>query len=381
MARRDVPMSIKRLVVDIDPSGLNVTQFCSEHRISTWFFWDLRRRFVSEGDAAFVPKSRAPKRVANKTPVGIEEAIVAKRKELTDAGLDAGADSIWWHLRDLEGRPSRSTIYRILRSRGFITAQPAKAPKRSGRRFNAERANESWQLDDTDWQLADETAVKILNILDDHSRLLTASTAMATCTGAATLNTMATTAAVLGWPARFQSDNAKAFQEVLAKALSPLGIASARSRPHHPQTNGKIERFHQTLKRWLAKQPRAESLAELQEQLDAFRHLYNHHRPHRALNRATPATVWTHAPKTGPSNQPLGAPSTIHHSTVINGRCRAGTNLITLGAAYNTKAALTIITGTACHVFIDGKLIRHLTLDPTHEIQALHNRPGRPRIQ
>jgi transposase InsO family protein len=374
-------MSLRRLIVEVDPKSLNVTRFCAEHGISTWFFWELRRRHRAEGDAALEPKSRAPKRVANKTPDEVEDQVVALRKELADKGLDNGAESIrfWLIDRGEPDVPSASTIWRILRDRGFITPDPSKAPKRSGRRFVAARANELWQLDDTDWALADGTEVKILNVLDDHSRLAVASQAMSSCTGAAALTVLTAAAAILGWPARFLSDNAKAFRHVLAKALGALGVASTHSRPYHPQTNGKVERFHQTLKRWLARQPRAATVDELQAQLDAFRHFYNHHRPHRGIGRRRPAQVWTDAPKTGPAERPLGVASTTHHVTVHGGTVTIGRRYtISIGAAHNGQQALTIITGLACHVFVNGALVRELTLDPTRRTQPLHPRPGRP---
>src|SRR5689334_13206617 len=129
MAREEVPMSLRRLVVEVDVDSLNVAQFCRDHAISTWFFWDLRRRYAAEGEVALEPRSRAPKRVANKTPVAIEDLVVAKRKELDDAGLDAGPATIRFHLRRVKGVPSEATIWRILSARGFIVADPSKAPK------------------------------------------------------------------------------------------------------------------------------------------------------------------------------------------------------------------------------------------------------------
>jgi hypothetical protein len=157
MAREEVPMSLRRAIVEADTRELNVTEFCRLHGVSTWFFWDLRRRYAVEGEAALTPKSRAPHHPAGRTPTNVEDAIVAKRKELDDAGLDCGPASIAFHLRDLAGVPSESTIWRILTARGLITPQPAKAPKHSGRSYTAERANECWALDDWDWALADGT--------------------------------------------------------------------------------------------------------------------------------------------------------------------------------------------------------------------------------
>jgi transposase InsO family protein len=371
-------MSLRRAIVEADPRELNVTEFCRLHDVSTWFFWDLRRRHAAEGEAALTPKSRAPHHPAGRTPADVEDAIVAKRKELDDTGLDCGPESVAFHLRDLPGVPSTSTIWRILTARGQITPQPAKAPKHTGRSYTAERANECWALDDWDWNLADGTGVKILDVLDDHSRYAVACTAMLHCTGAAAFGALAAAAPFVGWPARFWSDNAKAFTATLAAALAPLGVAASHTRPYHPQSNGKAERFHQTVQKWLAKQPRAATLNELQAQLDLFRIIYNTQRPHRSLGRRFPADVWTHAPKSGPSDRPLGQPTTVHDSTVHAGKCYAGPYAISVGAAHNGRRALTVITATTGHVFIDGHLIRQLTINPDQRAQPLHTRTGRP---
>ncbi len=375
-------MSVRRLIVEIDVRDVrdvNVVRFCAQHGISSWFFYELRRRHA-RGES-IEPRSRAPKLVANRTPVEVENAIVAMRKDLENWGFDAGPASIHWHLGEvgLHPLPSESTIWRILKARGMVVAEPAKAPKRSRVRFVARWANECWQLDDTGWELADGHEVKILNVLDDHSRLAVASSALETVTGAATLAVFAAAAAIVGWPARFLSDNAAAFRHVLATALAAIGIGAGHSRPYHPQTNGKVERFHQTQKRWLAKQPRATTLEELQAQLDLFRLIYNHHRPHRSLGRQRPADVWNAAPKTGPADRALGTPSRIY-TGIVNGGCfRLGKKWrITIGASYDDQRALAVVTGTACHVFVDGRLARELTLNPDRIDQPLHDRPGRP---
>jgi len=375
-------MSVRRLIVEVDVDGLNVSEFCRQHGVSTWFFYDLRRRWAREGEAALEPKSRAPKRVWNKTSSEVEDLVVSTRKRLKDAGLDYGPEEVAAEVAvAVTPAPSPATAYRILRARGFIVAEPRKAPKRSGRRFTVERANESWQLDDMAWELADGTELKILNVIDDHSRLLVASTAMTACTGAAALAVVADSAATLGWPQRFQSDNASSFRHVLADALRPLGVAAAHSRPNHPQTNGKVERFHQTEQKWLAAHEPVATISELQTMLDIFRHHYNHHRRHRGINRRIPAEVWAAAPKAGPADQPLRPPSAIHTTRVISGTVGIPRFAISVGAAYTGRTALTVITGLACHVFIDGRLARHLTLDPNRRVQPLHPRPGRPTVR
>ena len=371
-------MSVRRAIVEADPAGMNVTRFCELHGISTWFFWDLRRRFVCEGDAVLEPKSRAPHRVANRTPADIEDLIVIARKELDDEGLDCGPASIAFRLRDTASLPSESTIWRILGARGLIEPQPKKAPKSSQRSFTAERANEVWALDDWTWQLADVAEVQILDIIDDHSRLAVACAPMWSCTGEASLDAFTGAAQWLGWPERFWSDNAKAFTLTLAAAVAPLGVAASHTRYYSPNSNGKVERFHQTVRKWLTKQPPAHTIDELAAQLDWFRLIYNTARPHRSLGRRYPATVWEHAPKTGPSPRPVTAPTRTHQSKVNRGICYAGPYRISLGTKHNDQTALTIITGTTAHVFINGTLVRELTLDPTNQRQTLHPRPGRP---
>jgi transposase InsO family protein len=380
MAREEVPVTVRRAIIESDPSTFNVTEFCRDHGVSTWFFWDLRRRHRREGDVVLEAKPRAAHRVANKTPLEVEEAIVAERKRLTDGGLDNGAGSIASYLAGVTGLPSEATIWRILKVRGFIVDDPAKRPKRAHRSFTAERANDCWQLDDTTWWLADGAEVKILNVVDDHSRLLAASTAMTTCTGAAALAALAAAATVLGWPARLLSDNARAFRNVLADAVRHLGVGVGHSRPYHPQTCGKVERFHQTLKKWLAKQPPAVTLDELQAQLDLFRVIYNHHRPHRAIARRHPADVWAEAPKSGPADQPIGAPTRTWHATVIGGRvCCGKSYLIAVGAAYERLPATVVLTGTTCHVFAAGRHVRRLTINPNQRGQPLD--PSDPRAR
>ena len=366
-------MSIRLLIAEVDPSSMNVTEFCRTHDISTWFFWEMRRRYEAAGEAGLVPRSRAPHTVANKTSPAVEDAIVLRRKELIDAGLDAGAASIKFHLRGLAGVPSEATIWRILRARGQIVAEPAKAPKHAGRRFNAERANESWPLDDTGWELADGTGVKAFNVIDDHSRFAVACKAMLTCTGAAALDTLSDAAAVLGWPGRIQSDNAPMFRHMLANALAQLGVGAARTRPYNPRCNGKVERFHQTMKLWLRAHPRAATLEEFQVQLDAFRDIYNSHRPHRAIGRRFPADVWAAAPKSGPASRPLSSPTTVHHDVVNIGHvCAGGRYKITVGRRYENQSALIVTTNLDCHVFIEGRLARRLTLNPDRRLQPLH---------
>ena len=355
-------MSVRRLIVEIDPASINVTEFCATHGFSRWFFYDLRRRYARDGEVSLEPGSRAPHTIWNKTPDWIEDLIVETRKDLIDNGWDAGADSIRDRLHQLpqvEKVPSRSTIWRVLTDRGFITPEPDKRPRPASKRFERSRANELWQLDGTDRALADGEVVKILNLIDDASRVSPAGRVHPEETRAAAWDTFCHGIASLGLPEQVLSDNAAGFAAI-EPALAALGIEMIHSRPGHPQTCGKVERFHQTMHRWLDAQPVAETTAELQTLVDQFRDLYNTQRPHRALGRATPATRWDELPKSGPASLPLTTASTVHFSIAdAQGRITAGRQTrIALGKAHARQPAVTIINNTTAHTFISGELIR-----------------------
>jgi transposase InsO family protein len=365
-------MSVRRAIVDADVSMLNVSEFCRQHGVSTWLFYDLRRRHAAVGDVALEPLSRAPKRVANKIPVEVGDRIVLLRKQLADDGLDNGPATIRFHLQRLDGwSPSEATIWRVLKHSGFINPEPRKAPKHAYRRFVADRANECWQIDATKWDLADGRMIEIINVIDDCTRVLVASVAVSTCTTANSWDALCAGAQRWGWPERVLSDNGMAFRGPagnggLLPALAALGIGDSHSRPYHPQTCGKVERFHQTLKRHLATRDPAATLAELQADLDRFTERYNHHRPHRAIGRRYPADVWHATPRSGPASHPIGTPTTTS-TTVIgkDGRISIATRTrVGIGVAHAGRTAITVTTGLNAHVFIDGQLVRQLTINP-----------------
>jgi transposase InsO family protein len=208
---------------------------------------------------------------------------------------------------------SPASIYRHLRAAGLIEPQPQKRPKSSYIRFAAEQPNERWQADFTHWWLADCTHVEILNRLDDHARYALSVTAHRRITGPIVLTEFRKACAAHGIPVSTLTDNGMVFttrlsggkggRNQLENELRRLGVIQINSTPNHPTTCGKVERFHQTLKKWLARQPRAATIAELQAQLDVFVAEYNHGRPHRALpNRATRPPPTKHARKQPPAN-------------------------------------------------------------------------------
>jgi transposase InsO family protein len=318
----------------------------------------------------------------------IEDEIVAVRKSLAEEGLDAGPHTIQVHLlRRRRGRargavPSVATIWRVLSRRGFIAPQPQKRPKNSWRRFQADLPNECWQADTTHWQLADGTEVEILNVLDDHSRLLVASQAFATTKAADVVATFHLGAATWGYPASLLTDNGAIFTAqsrngTCAIELIGLGIDYKHSRPYHPQTCGKVERFHQTLKRWLAKQPPAATLTGLQAQLDGFCDYYNNVRPHRALARRTPAQAFNARTKATARRTGLTIPThyrvrrdRIDKTGKVTLRYRSKLIHIGIGRAHAGTRVLLLVADQHVRVITDdGELLRELTIDPTRNNQ------------
>jgi transposase InsO family protein len=271
----------------------------------------LLRRYRGSGLDALEPRSRRPLTNPRRTPDAVRVRIVELRTELTAQGLDAGPLTIAWHLgREGLMAPSTSTIRRILHAAGLVVSEPRKRPRSSWIRFEAAAPNELWQSDFTHWRLADGSEVEIISWLDDHSRYLLGCTACTRVGGDDVVATFVAAGETCGWPAATLTDNAAVYTSRFTGGrngfeylLAYLGIRQKNGNPGHPQTQGKVERFQQTLKRWLERQPAAYSLVELQAQLDRFRVYYNEQRPHRATGRITPAEAYGAAPRAYPAGR------------------------------------------------------------------------------
>jgi transposase InsO family protein len=316
------------------------------------------------------------------------KAIVELRSELDAQGHDAGAETIAYHLAQTQTEiPSVSTIWRILRREGLVVAQRQKRPHCSLIRFEAELPNEMWQADITAWQLACGEVVEILNLLDDHSRLFLGSDAYRRVKAADVVESFHRAAELHGLPASFLSDNGAVFtgsyrhgKVLLESELERLGVLFKNSRPYHPQTCGKVERLHQTIKRYLAKQPPAETLSELQGQLDAFVHYYNDIRPHRALGGRTPLQAYSARIRTRPAGASASTHFRVRQDKVDKAgkvSLRYGSRLykIGLGRAHKGRVIKLLIADQNIRVVdSQGELIRELTLDPARNYQPLTHR-------
>ncbi len=296
-------------VLQIVSKQLSVTAAAAEYGISRRHLHRLLARYREGGLEALEPRSRRPRSNRAATPDRVRERVIELRGQLTADGLDAGPVTIGWHL-ERDGLPalSTSTIRRILHAAGLITPEPKKRPRSSYVRFEMAQPNEMWQSDFIHWRLADETDVEILNWLDDHSRYLLSCTAHEPVSGDDVVAVFLGLVEEYGPPASTLTDNGSVYtsrftggRNAFEYVLPLLGVRQKNGSPGHPQTQGKTERFHQTLQRWLRARPPATCTTQLQAQLNEFREHYNQQRPHRALNRRTPSEAYRATPKALPA--------------------------------------------------------------------------------
>jgi transposase InsO family protein len=391
-------VSKARLVITaVIVEGRSQSEVSREYEVTQSWISRLVARYRVEGNAAFEPRSRRPHTSPTRLPQATVDLIIGLRESLGSKGLDNGPHTIAWHLQhhhQLE--VSVASISRHLHAAGLIIPTPAKRPKASYIRFAAELPNERWQADFTHWWLADRTHTEILCFIDDHSRYALSVTAYHRVTGPIVLADFRKACAAHGIPASTLTDNGMVFttrfsggkggRNAFENELARLSITQINSTPNHPTTCGKVERFHQTLKKWLTGQPRATTITELQTQLDIFVDIYNHHRPHRSMpHQATPATAYTARPKADPATRTdthnrvrtdtidqfgkltLRHAGRLHHIGI--GRTHAGTRILALVQDLDIR----IINAAT------GELIRQLTLDPTRDYQPRNVPTGRPR--
>jgi transposase InsO family protein len=363
--------------------GRRVAELAEAHGVHPSWIYRLVARYRAEGDAGLVPRSRRPWTSPNALSHELEDAIVLLRKQLSEEGLDAGAQTIQVHLeRRHHAAPSVSTIMRVLRRRGCVVPQPKKRPKSSYVRFEASLPNECWQSDMTHWTLADDVHVEIVNFIDDHSRYCIASVAVPVTRATDIADIFTTAIERYGTPASMLTDNGCIYtakhrggKVVMETLLETLGVTYKHSSPYHPQTCGKVERFHQTMKKFLTKQAPARTLTELQTLLDRFVDYYNTQRPHRALGRRTPHDVYEAKIKAHPTGAARDTHFRVRHDKVdkhgsLTIRYNSRLHHIGMGARFKGQPVMMLIADRDIRIVSpDGELLRRLSLDPKRDYQ------------
>lgn len=377
--------------------GRSQAEVARDYGVSKGWVSKLLARYREEGEAAFEQRSRRPHHSPNALDPSTVELIVRLRQALVAQGLDAGTDTIAWHLeRHHQLRVSTATIHRYLRQAGLVTPAPNKRPKSSYVRFAAEQPNECWQADFTHYRLAGGDDIEILSWLDDHSRYALSITAHRRVTGPIVLDTFRAAIDRHGEPASTLTDNGMVFTTRFSGRPGRNGfetelvrrrITQKNSRPNHPTTCGKVERFQQTLKRWLSGQrPQPVTTAELQQLLEQFVELYNHHRPHRSLpERATPAATYAARPKAAPGLTTIDPHHRVRYDRVdkagiVSLRYDGQLHHIGVGRIHSRQPVILLIADLDIRVIhaTTGEILRALTLDPTRDYQPTGRPPGPP---
>ena len=383
-------MSKARLVITaVVEQHRAVAEVASSYGVARSWVYELLARYRAEGEAAFEPRSRRPRTSPRAIAPEVVAAVLLERDRLVASGHDAGPETIRWHLQRAGTTVSRASIARILTRHARVRPQPRKKPRSAYRRFEAELPNQTWQSDFTHVRLADGTDIEVITWLDDHSRFALSVTAHPTVTAAVVLSSFRAAVTEHGCPASTLTDNGLVYtvrhaahhvrggRNAFEAELAALGVHQKNSRPNHPTTCGKVERFQQTMKTWLARQgPTPATVPDLQLLLNRFRHEYNTQRPHRSLARRTPAAAYTTRPKATPSSEPAHRTHTrVRTDKVNNGKItlrHAGTLYsIGLGRHLNGRPVLALVHGR--HITISdattGEVLRELTLDTTRRYQ------------
>jgi len=381
-------VSKARLVITaVVVEGRRPAEVAAAYGVARSWVYELVARYRDEGDTAFEPRSRRPKSSPNATSDETVKLILELRRHLSDEGLDAGPDTIGWHLEHHHRLVvSRSTIHRTLQRHGLVTPAPEKRPRSSYTRFEAEQPNECWQSDFMHYPLADGTDSEILSWLDDHARYALRLSAHQPVTGQVVLDEFRAAIAEHGAPASTLTDNGMVYtvrfatgrggRNAFEAELHRLGIIQKNSRPNHPTTCGKVERFQQTLRRWLDQQPAPSTLDELHTLLDTFRAIYNDTRPHRALpQRATPATIYNARPKATPAGRDdthvRVRRDQIDTSGVVTLRVNGRLHHIGIGRTHARTHVILLVDDLHVRVVdaATGELLRDLTIDTSRDYQ------------
>ena len=383
MAGSAVGVDVRVLIAAWPPDAHRgaVALFCREHQVSRSQFYAIRKiaRVSGRLEAVAGGSSRRERPDLAIAPV-LVMAAVRIRKELADAGWDHGPVSVR-HRMLLAGlpAPSRATLARIFTAHGMVVPQPQKRPRSSYRRFTFGAVHECWQLDATEWRLADGSEVTIFQLLDDHSRYIVGSCVDTGETSAAAVAVLTAAVTTHQVPQLLLTDNGMAMNphrrgkvSALAAHAATLGVTAITSRVHHPQTVGKNERVHQTLKRWLRARPAAASIAELTELVASFDADYNGRRPHQALEMATPARVLAEGPRAIPPptpTEPAPPPDPSARGrrsqpvrtlkVMPNGAVRVGPYDLGLGTEHRGRTVIAVVEEPEIALFdIAGTLLR-----------------------
>jgi transposase InsO family protein len=385
VALQVVSMKELKLEVLLEPerTGDTVTEVCRRRGLSRETFYLYRRRYRAEGLAGLEPRSRRPRSSPGQIEAELEARICRLRcnhprwgarrirSELARAGLDP---------------PAVSTIHQALKRNQLVAAGRPRRPKAS-KRFERQLPNDLWQIDATEVALADGAKRWVLDCLDDHARYLLCALACDSPSGEAAWACFVRASSAYGLPRQLLSDNHLSFTGRLfgttvefERKLADVGVQLINAAPAHPQTLGKLERFHRTLKEWLRDEGPPLDLEQLQALLDRFRSHYNDERPHQGIGDLTPGERYRPAAPAAEAlgelapaerDQPSYPPHAIVRTVWSTGLVGYDGVAITLGKRWAGARVQIVPVGKLVHVYHGNELVRVLAPDRSSRYQPL----------
>ena len=382
MALKVVSMHELKLEVLLEPArtGETVAEVCLRRGISRASYYRYRRRFLLEGADGLEPRSHRPR----SSPAQIEAALAAEICELRRRHPRWGARRIRAELlRAGVDPPAISTVHQALTRNHLVSPQPRRRPK-ADKRFERECPNDLWQIDATEVRLASGEKAWVVDCLDDHARFCLYALACKSPSGEAAWDCFTSAAAAHGLPRQLLSDNHVSFtgrffgfEVAFERGLRELGVELINAAPAHPQTLGKLERFHRTLKEWLCDEGPPADLEHLQLQLDRLRIHYNEERPHQGIGDRTPLERYSGSARAGALEAPALAddaephypPRAVVRKVASNGVFAYETRSINIGMRYAGARVAIVEVSELVHVYYGAELVRTLAPDSSRRYQ------------
>lgn len=374
-------------VLAVVQDGWKVVEVAERLGVSRQTIHNGIARYEAGGLAALTDRSRRPNSCPHQTDAEVEAAIRELRREHPGWGPRRICHQLG--RAAIEAVPSRSAVYRCLRRHGLIELRRRRRRRDEFRRFERERPMQLWQMDVMGGvELHDGTELKVVTGIDDHSRSCVAAGLVRRATSKAVSEVLAASLSRYGIPDEILTDNGKCFTgrfgphptEVLFdRVLRENGISHRHTGVRSPTTTGKVERFHQSLRREFLADRTFPSLEAAQAELDAWVADYNTSRPHQALEMATPAERFRLAPL---STDAISIAVDEHDDkdgqwvlrrVGSNGYVSVDNQAFSVGNAYKTELVDVFVDATTIQVWSKNHLIRtvaRLRSGPVRKVRA-----------
>jgi transposase InsO family protein len=373
-------------VMEVLRDGLQVSEVARRYGVSRQSLHAWVRRYEAGGLKGLADRSHRPRSCPHQISAEVEGRIC----EIRLKNPEWGPRRIGYELskEGWDPWPSRASVYRALVRNRLIEVDHRRRRKRLFRRFERKRPMELWQLDVTGGALLEDgRELKVVTGVDDHSRFCILAMVVERATARAVCRALSDALRRHGIPDEVLTDNGKVFTgrfgkvrgEVLfERILRENGITHRLTGVRSPTTTGKVERFHQTLKRELLRERRFASLEEAQAAVDRWVAQYNQDRPHQSIGMRRPADRFHSGTATPVSVMDESAvqpgPLEIQRRVWSNGVVRVAYQAVSVGRPYAGELVTIRVQGGVLNVFHDGRLVRSVPRNNRREVRYIRGR-------